>query len=576
MYSRAPRVTQLSSGGSTSSAVGPGSYPIHANTPTRECYAPFLSLSNRLSVFDAVGGASPGPGQYNIGGIRVSGAGGVSLQNRSKRFEETQSDGPGPAAYNIPHTPAHTHTPAERRNKRVELLSYSDAPSIPSPGQAFGFEENEHSALCRNKPPDIDHSLGPAYYSPAKVKQKYKGVPFSWMTEKRAELKLVEGPGPGQYSPEEDHRVQYENVNLRRDVRSRAELQVPRYHQLLPLQEEKKGVPGPGQYDVKGQFEKHTDPAGATVPKAPFMSLTERFSPVKQVAPPVGSYNDPRSALESLKKNSGLKRSPFNLTAARFTLDHRTHSTPGPGAYNVFELGLAHESLRRVLVENTRKGVFGSCAERALQLNNKEGNSPGPSHYTIEKDTKELYKQQPTAVFRSTTERLNTALPNKDTPPPSRYDVQVAFEKVCGWRQHGKPRTDGARKRHNSFLSSAPRGLTFLHTDLHVPGPGHYSPEVKSTPKLALIGSREDRFKQPKHITPGPGTYTLSPAVQDTLLKGTFNVTLRNPLMSQALTSPPQTAMATPFVFSSTDLHQSLPQDVENPAADLQQERNCV
>uniref|UniRef100_A0A3B1JPN4 Sperm-tail PG-rich repeat containing 2 n=1 Tax=Astyanax mexicanus TaxID=7994 RepID=A0A3B1JPN4_ASTMX len=449
MYSRAPRVTQLSSGGSTSSAVGPGSYPIHANTPTRECYAPFLSLSNRLSVFDAVGGASPGPGQYNIGGIRVSGAGGVSLQNRSKRFEETQSDGPGPAAYNIPHTPAHTHTPADMAAVSFScLLSYSDAPSIPSPGQAFGFEENEHGALCRNKPPDIDHSLGPAYYSPAKVcvKQKYKGVPFSWMTEKRAELKLVEGPGPGQ-----DHRVQYENVNLRRDVRSRAELQVPRYHQLLPLQEEKKGVPGPGQYDVKGQFEKHTDPAGAT-----------RFSPVKQVAPPVGSYNDPRSALESLKKNSGLKRSPFNLTAARFTLDHRTHSTPGPGAYNVFELGLAHESLRRVLVENTRKGVFGSCAERALQLNNKEGNSPGPSHYTV-----------------------RAYLPSL----------------------------------HRKSLST-----------LITPGETHSTSCSRSRVK---------------------GTF-LSPAVQDTLLKGTFNVTLRNPLMSQALTSPPQTAMATPFVFSST------------------------
>uniref|UniRef100_A0A3B1J6D7 Sperm-tail PG-rich repeat containing 2 n=1 Tax=Astyanax mexicanus TaxID=7994 RepID=A0A3B1J6D7_ASTMX len=507
MYSRAPRVTQLSSGGSTSSAVGPGSYPIHANTPTRECYAPFLSLSNRLSVFDAVGGASPGPGQYNIGGIRVSGAGGVSLQNRSKRFEETQSDGPGPAAYNIPHTPAHTHTP---------LLSYSDAPSIPSPGQAFGFEENEHGALCRNKPPDIDHSLGPAYYSPAKVcvKQKYKGVPFSWMTEKRAELKLVEGPGPGQ-----DHRVQYENVNLRRDVRSRAELQVPRYHQLLPLQEEKKGVPGPGQYDVKGQFEKHTDPAGAT-----------RFSPVKQVAPPVGSYNDPRSALESLKKNSGLKRSPFNLTAARFTLDHRTHSTPGPGAYNVFELGLAHESLRRVLVENTRKGVFGSCAERALQLNNKEGNSPGPSHYTV-RDTKELYKQQPTAVFRSTTERLNTALPNKVDACSHLFTPDNILVKCFRW------------SLASDFFNLNPSNYN--------QNPSLYNASVKSTPKLALIGSREDRSKANNKPDQEHTRYTHT-HIYDTLLKGTFNVTLRNPLMSQALTSPPQTAMATPFVFSST------------------------
>ncbi|XP_072527962.1 sperm-tail PG-rich repeat-containing protein 2 [Salminus brasiliensis] len=558
MYSRAPRLTELSSGGSTSSAVGPGAYPVHttssSTTPPHDSYAPFLSLSSRPSVFDSAGGSSPGPGHYDIGGVGAAVPGGQSLQNRSKRFEEPQSDGPGPGAYNITHPAgqkACTHSAAERGSKRVQLLSHSDAPSIPSPGQAFGFEENEHGTLCRHKPPNTDNTLGPAYYSPAQVEQRHKGVPFSWMTEKRAGLKLAEGPGPGQYSPEEDHAVQYENVNLRRDVRSRAELQVPRYHQLLTLQEEKKGVPGPGQYDVKGQFEKHTDPPRATVSRPAFMTKTPRFSAMKQMAPPVGSYNDPRCALESLMKPSGLKKSPFNRTAARFDPDRRIGTTPGPGAYNVFDFGLAHDSLRRAYVESTRKGVFGSSAERTLLFLTKEQSSPGPSHYTVEKETEAFYKQQPTAAFRSTTERLNTTLPSKDTPPPSSYDVRGAFEKVCGQRQQGKPRTDRARKCHTSFLSSTPRAHPFLHHDPHIPGPGHYSPVMKSTPKLAVIGSCEDRFKQPKHTTPGPGTYTLSPAVQDTLLKGTFNVTLRNPLMSQAQAPPPQTAMATPFAFSS-------------------------
>ncbi|KAL7838950.1 hypothetical protein SRHO_G00256080 [Serrasalmus rhombeus] len=563
MYSRAPRVTQLSAGGSTSSAVGPGAYHIHGvnsssraqgtinnNNRAQDSYAPFLSLSSRPSVFESAGAFSPGPGHYNIGVIRAPVPGGQSLQNRSRRFEELESDVPGPGTYDITQTAGPKPGPPSltERSGKVRLFR-SEAPSIPSPGQAFGFEEDECGALCRQKPPNSDHTLGPAYYSPAQTERRFKGVPFSRMTEKRVELKVTQGPGPGHYCPEEDHSVHYENVNMKRELCSQAALQVPRYHQILTLQEEKKGVPGPGQYDVKGQFEKLTDPPAVSRP--PFLSQTPRFSPVKQVAPPVGSYNDPRGALESLKKPSGLTRSPFSLTAARFTPDSKKSSTPGPGAYEVFDLGLACDSQKKAHLESLRKGGFGSSAERTLQFTSKAQPIPGPSHYTVQKETEELYKQQPTAAFRSTSDRLTTARPAKDTPPASCYNVREAFERVCGQRRHGKPRTDAARKRHNSFLSSAPRASSFLHPDKHMPGPGQYSPELKATPKLALIGSHEDRFKQANTTTPGPGTYTLSPAVLDTVLKGTFNVTLRNPLVSHAQAPPPQAPMAMPFAFSS-------------------------
>ncbi|KAI4893609.1 hypothetical protein NFI96_013775 [Prochilodus magdalenae] len=443
MYSRAPRVTELSSRGSTSSAVGPGAYQSinNNNNNKQDSYAPFLSLSGRLSVFDSASGISPGPGHYDVGVVRVrscsvntgseftvlrlcndsgvqqevtKGAapvpGGQSLQNRSRRFEESESDVPGPGAYNITQTPGHKPNPAslkgsERTSKvwitdtnphltvtlqGVRLLFHSEAPSIPSPGQAFGYEENQHGTLCRHNPPTSDHTLGPAYYSPAQTEQRFKGVAFSRMTEKRAELKVVEGPGPGHYCPDDvcvcvDHSVYYENVNMRRDMSSRAELQVPRYHQLLTLQEEKKGVPGPGQYDLKGQFEKYTDPPAASRP--PFLSQTPA---TKQVAPPVGWYSDPRCALESLKKPGGVKRSPFSHTAARFTPENRKSTTPVcvcvlvcPGAYDVFELGLAHDSQRKAHLESRRKGGFGCSAERTLQFINKEQPSPGPSHYTV-------------------------------------------------------------------------------------------------------------------------------------------------------------------------------------------------
>lgn len=41
-------------------------------------------------------------------------------------------------------------------------------------------------------------------------------------------------------------------------------------------------------------------------------------------------------------------------------------------------------------------------------------------------------------------------------------------------------------------------------------GPGQYNPSVKSVPQMALISSREDRFKVSVDTNPGPGAYQVS------------------------------------------------------------------
>lgn len=46
-----------------------------------------------------------------------------------------------------------------------------EAPSIPTPGQAYGFEENEDGTLRRQEPPDRDKSIGPAFYNADKVQK---------------------------------------------------------------------------------------------------------------------------------------------------------------------------------------------------------------------------------------------------------------------------------------------------------------------------------------------------------------------------------------------------------------------
>lgn len=60
-----------------------------------------------------------------------------------------------------------------------------------------------------------------------------------------------------------------------------------------------------------------------------FCWFSQRFCPVKDETPPVGAYDDPRCALEILKKGRGAKKNPFGLTAVRFLPENKSKATPG-------------------------------------------------------------------------------------------------------------------------------------------------------------------------------------------------------------------------------------------------------
>ncbi|KAL4240506.1 Sperm-tail PG-rich repeat-containing protein 2 [Mactra antiquata] len=63
--------------------------------------------------------------------------------------------------------------------------------------------------------------------------------------------------------------------------------------------------------------------------------------------------------------------------------------------------------------------------------------------------------------------------------------------------------------------------------------PGTYNPVVRDKHGNMIV-TKDQRFRQlTKAEVPGPGAYEFSPLIQDTVLKGTFNATLNNPITPQ-------------------------------------------
>ncbi|XP_058049100.1 sperm-tail PG-rich repeat-containing protein 2 [Ahaetulla prasina] len=577
MYDRAPRSFPLTVG-CTSPHLGPGCYDLPSqNRQIRGGYAPFLSLASRgLEVISQNDEDDmPGPGSYEIHKIQKTIIGGKSPQNKEKRFKFIVNDTPGPGTYCQPPSLSPEDSKTKRQLKMpsarkiagcIKYFRKSEAPSIPSQGQAFGYEEAEDGTLIKFSQPVRDTTLGPAYYqvyNETYPTLKYKGVHFGSLREKRLEFKPHEGPGPADYDIIPESSVHCENVNIKKDDKKKCVLYIPRYHEEIVLQEGKKGVPGPGQYNIKSQFGKASSITKNEAQHVPFLSLSERFAPLKPSTPAPGTYDEPRSALEYLKRPCRSKSIPFGHTSVRFTSDSRLQTSPGPAFYNIVNYRIATPHLKNVLTETNKKGAFGSTVPRWIYLVNREAfATPGPADYQMKQAMEESHKKKKElSVFVSTIERIPVI--HSAVPPPGSYEVQKSFEKLQGKSEYMPPRTVVARRRHASFLSGTLRENA-LKSENEIPGPGTYSPVVdqpntgaKFSSGMTVWVSQEPRFKDAKASSPGPASYVLSPLLRDTVLKKTYNVTLNNPVMIRVRSSIFKTAKGREDLFCTSDQQNS-------------------
>lgn len=567
MYDRAPRALSETQK-DIPQHVGPGAYePHHRFTdrkPISEGYAPFQSMAPRTTFLDVPDTVilAPGPGHYYPEVIsRDRAKGGSTIANMEPRFRERVPDTPGPGTYSTELNwikPRSMPLPDEQifegTEGHITWKRKLDPPSIPSPGKSFGYEEGTDGGLIPQAGPEKDGSLGPAYYKSDKVsttiaEKRYKGVHWSKRTENRFKFYCKDNPGPGQYNPHKEPVIQEKFTISESGKPKKFESRIPRYHELIPLKADKKNVPGPGSYNIKSTLERHVALQAEGSEAKPFGSTTKRFISPKTTAPAPGQYNETRHAFESLRKISGLKKSPFGQTSTRFGKSggSRSNFAPGPGTYNVDIMTSLNTNIqKKAHMSSSTKGVFGSSSVRTLPYTKYEDKHlPGPSHYIQDSNViaEKLRKtNHATSVFASTSDRIRIAgTIDKDIPPPGSYNVESSYHESQVKKTTAAPRTLAGQIKAGSFLSSSarfapPRDVLIKESDPLVPGPGAYNPSKTESYLKGTLASQTPRFVEKPNNVPGPGHYRQS-VTSHSLVKPSFNVTLNNPTLIKEVKS---------------------------------------
>ena len=212
---------------------------------------------------------SPGPGSYidQSKEMHKTAASSNVFVNKVNRFDnqDMMADTPGPGTYTAPQKWIKQGSGAkpggpDSHNSNVVWFRNPSAPSIPTHGQSFGYEQGNDGRLVRQLAPPggftgaADDSVGPGDYNSAETALSDKGTTWSNSRTRRNFVQKSKTPGPGHYS--KPITIETNDIDGVKEVgTSNFVSKVSR-----GLVETKKGniknaTPGPGAYTTKSSFQ---------------------------------------------------------------------------------------------------------------------------------------------------------------------------------------------------------------------------------------------------------------------------------------------------------------------------------
>ena len=490
-------------------SLGPGAYRGHEAYQNEPSHVPFNSATIRETEMKA-NKIEPGPGSYEINlakRIKIDQFGrykcSSSFASNIDRFNQNRLGlVPGPGSYNVEKIWT-AQTVAKNEPKLRVLYSFPSVPSIPTHGQAYGYDETESGELISQKNPNEMHSgvpgdsIGPGHYNPRPISEVYGGKSTAWH-KSNSKRELIPSTssgtlvGPGSYN---DNRVQsiYKMKsspafasNCKRDS------YIPLGNDYDDLYEdyEKDGNPGPGQYFGAGSS---ISSGKAYSDYQKFGSGSIRFASSNKNVPGPGYYN---TATKVNNHASGLK-APFASTDPRFLTKPVVCPGPGPGAYP----DPKHPDYQVRSLGND--GAFGSNEKRFPTKS--KGEIPGPGQYETENRVgmHNSVNRKPLSVFSSKVPK-DIQLANFDNPPPGTYDFHSSFEK----KDHlpMQPVLVRVNVGIDKILGFNTREERWKEKNNDIPGTYN---KIRKNTKQKQRGciSKEERFHKKDSDSPGPAAY---------------------------------------------------------------------
>lgn len=436
-------------------APGPGAYDVNLSSlNSKRNVAPFLLSRYQGPQLDK---KTPGPGEYTPN-IHVVKTRSTSCKfTKSMRVEVLKTETPGVGAYELNDSFTKKNSPGWKFTT-FEAFSGVQKTDSPGPGayenkSIIGQDKPHYSFRRRVSLPKPCDTPAPGKYDPkfgfVSVKANQTLASIFGKNIRFAKTQAENVPGPGIY----ESNVPKSNISV---VFGKAKKD--------KSDADKAKIPGPGNYEIKGEFE-----LSVKLKKGFSIRLRNRSAHQSCMTPGPGTYKVIYQSFTKKPKSIKIgKELRFKTEDSRDGRDCK----PAPGQYDPF----AVSSKKNVIIEKD---------SRFKEL---QSDSPAPDQYDPKLPTKSImYTMRPRALLST----LN------NTPGPGQYNLKMDAL---------KPNSQKC-KFDKSFRSENVNDSSLV-------GPAQYNVTEKIKGPFFSFGKNK-KNKAVESDVPGPGEYMIKSALND-------------------------------------------------------------